>query len=296
MSLQKVRVKAPAKLNLYLDIIGVNDKGYHLLEMIMQTIDLFDIITVEQVGQEGITLSCNWDFVPCNEKNIAYRCAESFFQYTGIHSGGLHIHLEKRIPQQAGMAGGSADGAGVLMALNQMYGETLSLEELMKIGEKIGADIPFCLIGGTAKVAGIGEQITKLRDFPDSALVVAKPRGGISTQKAFQDFDRLGIKPVNRFSAMVEAVEQEDYGAICENLYNALEQVCPLGEVRMIRDSMMGCGAKGAMMTGSGSAVFGLFLDRKKAYECEQRLKQKYTDCFLCSPYSNGPVVLEKTE
>jgi 4-diphosphocytidyl-2-C-methyl-D-erythritol kinase len=296
MSLKMVKVKAPAKLNLYLDIVGVNDKGYHLMEMLMQAIDLFDVITVEQSFDEKITLSCNWEFVPCNEKNIAYRCAEAFLEKTGIEPSGLHIHLEKRIPQQAGMAGGSADGAGVLRALNRMYGEILTNEELSEIGQRIGADIPFCLTGGTAKVSGIGEKITKISDFPECAFVVAKPKSGVSTQKAFQDFDQMGTGPVYRLSAMIEAVAQGNYTAICENLYNALELVCPLEEVRTIRDSMMGCGAKGAMMTGSGSAVFGLFLDRKRAYECELKLKQKYTDCFLCGPCSEGPVILEVIE
>lgn len=291
---QKICVKAPAKLNFALDIVGTDERGYHLLQMIMQTIDLYDEITVTRKTEEGISLSCNLDYIPCNEKNICYRCAEVFFNATGITDRKIAIHMEKQIPQQAGMAGGSADGAGTLVALNRLYETNLPLDALCEIGAKIGADIPFCLVGGTAKVEGIGEKIKKIADFPDCVLVVAKPKGGISTQKAFADFDQKQIAPKLNLEQMITAIERGNLHEICKELYNALERVCTLEEVFQLKNTMMGMGAKGALMTGSGSAVFGIFPDAKRAYDCECRLRTKYKDCFLCHPVTAGPMIVQE--
>ena len=294
--MQEITVKAPAKLNLALDIVGTDGRGYHLMKMVMQTIGLYDTITVQKQPEgtsgEEIILSCTHPAVPCNEHNIAYAVAHSFFDTCGIRDQSLRIHIQKLIPQQAGMAGGSANGAGVLAALNALYQTKLSLEELCRIGKETGADIPFCLTGGTALVEGIGEKITKLPDLPDCVFVVAKPKGGISTQRAFAEFDRRGIAPSLDLEKMCKAIGEGDILSVSENLYNAFERVCGLRDVEIINNMMMSCGAKGALMTGSGSAVFGIFTDRGRAYACEKRLKERYAECFLCNPVPHGPVIV----
>ena len=289
--MDQVTVKAPAKLNLALDITGKTQNGYHLMKMVMQAIDLYDTIRIRKNDTGKISLSCGLESVPCDERNIAYAAAEAFFQHCGIEERGVEIRLDKVIPQQAGMAGGSADGAGTLTALNELYQTGLSLPELCGIGKTVGADLPFCLTGGTAVVEGIGEIITPIADFPDCDFVVAKPKGGISTQRAFSEFDRAEIGPCLDITAMVKAIEDRDAAGACAQMYNALARVCPLKEVEAIQNIMTSCGAKGALMTGSGSAVFGVFTDRGKAYACERRLSQRYEECFLCKPISHGPVI-----
>lgn len=286
-----VTVKAPAKINLALDIVGLNEKNYHLLKMLMQTVNLYDTVTLQKQSS-GITLTCDNPTIPCDECNICHRCAQAFFAYIGQPEAGVQMHVQKVIPQQAGMAGGSADGAGVLVGLNALYDAKLSLETLCAIGARIGADIPFCLVGGTAKVEGIGERITPITALPDCELVIAKPRTGVSTQRAFAEFDRLRIPPQLDLEAMVRAVECQDLSGVCAAMYNALERVCGVPEVRSIRHLMMSMGAKGAMMTGSGSAVFGVFSDRGRAYECEQKLRARYAEVFLCKPAAHGPQIV----
>ena len=286
-----VTVKAPAKINLALDIVGLNEKNYHLLKMLMQTVDLYDTVTLQK-QPSGITLTCDNPSLPCDERNICHRCAQAFFTHIGQPETGVQMHIQKVIPQQAGMAGGSADGAGVLVGLNALYDAKLSLETLCAIGARIGADIPFCLVGGTAKVEGIGERITPIPALPDCELVIAKPSIGVSTQRAFAEFDRLRIPPQLDLDAMVRAVECQDLSGVCAAMYNALERVCGVPEVRSIRHLMMSMGAKGAMMTGSGSAVFGIFSDRGRAYECEQKLRTRYAEVFLCKPAAHGPQIV----
>lgn len=291
IGLESVILKTPAKLNLALDIIGRDERGYHLMQMVMQSIDLFD--RVEMTTNKGgkISVSCNLPEVPCDASNICYRCAEAFFDVAGISERGLSIHIEKQIPMQAGMAGGSSNGAGVLIGLNYLFQTGLSLETLCQIGAKIGADIPFCLTGGTARVEGFGERVEKIADLPDCAIVVAKPRRGVRTQQAFADFDQANLTPALHLEQMVQAIESGELDAICQHFYNALEQVCRLPDLQIIRNCMKNFGAKGAMMTGSGSAVFGVFSDRSRAYDCEQKLKARYPESYLCGPFAKGPVI-----
>lgn len=293
--MNKIVLKAPAKINLALDIVGLNEKGYHLMKMLMQTVSIYDTVTIWKEEKNGILLSCDDLSIPCGPMNICWKCAEAFFSFTGIKEYGVGIHLEKIIPQQAGMAGGSADGAAVLVGLNRLYETGLSTEALCEIGKTVGADIPFCIVGGTAKVEGIGELITPLPPMPDCTIVVAKPRSGISTQKAFADFDRLDCPPKLNLEDMIASMAKQDFTKMCSYLYNALEQVCPLQDVKSIKHSMLSCGAKGALMTGSGSAVFGLFSDKKRAYDCERKLASKYEQTYFCDPVPYG-VFIEKED
>lgn len=289
----QVTVKAPAKINLALDIVGVDERGYHLMNMLMQTIDLYDFVTLIKRDDTQIWLSCNRADIPCNNSNICDRCAQLFFAKTGI-KGGVDIHIEKNIPQQAGMAGGSTDGAATLVGLNRLFQTNLTLETLCQWGAEVGADIPFCLIGGTAKVTGFGEKILPIAAFPDCSIVVAKPRSGISTQRAFAEFDRAGTPPQLDLEQIISLIEAKDLVGVCSEFYNALETVCNLPDLPVIKNSMRSFGAKGTLMTGSGSAIFGVFTDRSRAYNCEQKLRQKYHETFLCRPVTQGACIVEK--
>lgn len=287
-----IKVIAPAKLNFLLDILGVDEKNYHLLQMIMQTVNIFDTLFLEKRQDNKIVLECDDENIPCDESNICYKCAKIFFDMTNI-KGGVNIKIEKVIPSQAGMAGGSSDGAGVLVGLNELFNTNLDIDALCKMGIKIGADIPFCLVGGTAKVTGIGEKISKIADFCDVNLVVCKPQVGISTKQAYDDFDKQKIAPKNNIDKMIKAIEEKNINAFCDNMYNALEIVSNLNEVSEIEQVMKKQKALNAMMTGSGSAVFGIFTDKEKAKICMEILSQKYKSVFLCNPINFGAKVIK---
>ncbi len=292
--MQSVKIKVPAKLNLALEITGVENKGYHLMNMVMQTVSLFDYITITQTDTKSITISCTDDIIPCDEKNICYKCAAAFFEHAKILNTGIHIHIQKHIPQQAGMAGGSADGAGVLVGLNEMFGIGLSKSTLCSIGKNIGADIPFCIKGGTALVQGIGEVITKIKDIPDCDIVIAKPKLGISTKKSFRNFDKLSDKPDYDINNILNAIDKGDIELMGKYLYNDLELVCDINDVSSIKNIMLNYRAKGAVMTGSGSAVFGIFTNRGKAFDCQKRLSERYNDCFLTKPVNYGATLINE--
>ena len=287
-----VKVIAPAKLNFLLDIIGLDERNYHLMEMIMQTIDIFDTITIDKRTDNLITLECDDKSIPCDERNICYKCAKLFLEKANIQTG-VNINIEKVIPQQAGMAGGSADGAGVLVGLNELFKTDYTIQDLCDIGVKVGADIPFCLVGGTAKVEGIGEKITKISEFKGYDIVVVKPQVGISTKEAFDTFDKQNIKPRNNIDSMVKAIEQNDINLFCKNMYNALEFVSGVKEISEIEQIMIENKAKGALMTGSGSAVFGIFDNTESAKNCKELLLKKYSQTYLCHTVNHGAKVIK---
>lgn len=286
-----IRVKAPAKINLALDITGALENGYHLLEMVMQTIDLYDTITVTTTKTGRTTLACDVCYVPCDQSNIAVRCADLFFARTGVQHGGIHITIQKNIPAQAGLAGGSADGAGVLFALNRLFQTDMGIQKLCQMGGEIGADIPFCLTGGTAKVEGIGEKISCLPSLPTVDVVVAKPQRGVNTQRAFSAYDAQDIKSRWSIDRLVQGLTMGDLSVISAGLGNVLECVCPIEDVAHIKNIMLASGATGACMTGSGSAVFGLFAPGT-GVACQQQLAQQYHEIFLCKPINHGVVMI----
>lgn len=289
--MKQITVEAPAKINLALDIEGVDQRGYHLMRMMMQAVSLCDTVLLEQ-AEEGIQLFCSDPSLPCDQGNIAFRCAQLFFEHTGI-LGGVKISIQKEIPQQAGLGGGSADGAAVLEGLNWLYDTGLSLEELCSIGVKVGADIPFCLLGGTARAEGIGEKLTPVASLPDCCIVIAKPKEGISTKEAFAAFDRQGLAPVLDLEEMERHLENQDLKGVCSGLYNVLERVCPLESVAQIEQMMLASGALGARMTGSGSAVFGIFEDFSLALACQKKLGLRFGESFLCRPRDWGCELFE---
>ena len=285
-----MKVKAAAKINLMLDILKKLDNGYHSLFMIMQSVDLYDTVTVEKNSINEIIIKCNTEGVPCNEKNIAHKCAKAFFDYCNIADRGVTIVIEKNIPMAAGVAGGSADGAAVLYCLNKIYETNLNDRKLAVIGNKVGADIPFSLTGGTAVTLGTGNVIAPVTDLPECYIVLAKPEQDVSTPKAYAEFDALTrVRHLDRVS-MIDAVSNGDYEKICSLCGNVFEQAVEVPKRPHIKGVMRKCGAEAACMSGSGPTVFGLFNDKEKAELCFERLNKKYKNVYLCKPVNKGIV------
>lgn len=273
-------LNAKAKINLYLDVRGKRADGYHLLETVMHTVSLCDTVTLTKTGRSGIEISCSDPLIPCNEKNIAYKCAAAFFDKTGISSGGVSIDIIKRIPSQAGMGGGSADGAAVLTGLDRLFETGLSEGELISIGARIGADIPFCIKGGCGYCTGIGEIIEPLPAICGCVLI-GKGQAGISTAEAFGKIDSLGsgigIPGIKKIFGNVSSLT--DIAPFCRNIF---DDVTSLEEVTDIKRIMTENGAVCSAMTGSGSAVFGLFESENVASKAQEVLKQKNYFTALC--------------
>ena len=273
----KAVYKACAKLNLCLDVIGTRADGYHLLESVMQSISLADTVSVRKNSK--ISVVCREIDVP-QEKNIAYKAAKAFFEFVKIENKGAVIKIKKKIPSQAGMGGGSADAAAVLVALNHLYKTRLTESELCKIGEKVGADVPFCISGGTKLVRGIGEVLTKLDDCHNCYFVVVKGTEGVSTKEAYDDLDNAKVIPNLRIEKVIEALSVGEFAALKGKLINVFEHTTRLTSIRETVSRLRSLGAIEAAMTGSGSAVFGLFLKRKDAKKCAKQLKKDYP--FVC--------------
>jgi len=288
----KITVKAFAKINLFLDITGVNDIGYHLLDSVMQSVTLCDEICLEQTESGKTEIFCSVADIPCDETNIAHKAAGLFFEKTGEINSGLAITLKKNIPHQAGLGGGSADAAGVLVGLNHIYGNKLSENELCDIGVKVGADVPFCIAGGTKRAQGIGEKFIRVSPMPSCSIVIAKPDFGVSTVKAYSDYDLL--KNPERFdiSALLASLENADLITLSASLHNAFEQVVTNDEIGNVKSIMDSCGALGSLMSGSGSAIFALFDDESKAETCLDALKKADIRAHICSPSKVGCQIL----
>ncbi len=283
-----MNVKVAAKINLMLDILKKLDNGYHSLFMIMQSVDLYDTITVEKNDTNKIIIKCDTDGVPCNEKNIAYKCATAFFDALSINNRGITIEIEKNIPMAAGTAGGSADGAGVLYCLNKIYNTNLSQKELCEIGGKVGADIPFCLIGGTAIALGTGTIVAPVKDLSDCYIVLCKPDQDVSTPEAYAQFDALNrVRHLDRIS-MVDAVADGDYDKICSLCGNVFEQAVEVPKRPHIKGVMRKSGADACTMSGSGPTVFGIFSEKEKAEDAFNKLSKKYGSVYLCKPADKG--------
>ena len=289
-----MKVKVAAKINLMLDILKKLPNGYHSLFMIMQSIDLYDTISVEKNKQNKIVIECDNPDVPCNEKNIVYKCAKKFFDYANITDCGVTIKIEKKIPMAAGVAGGSADGAGTLYCLNKLFDTDYSLKELCSIGVKVGADIPFSLNGGTAVVLGIGDVVAPVKNLDDCYIVIVKPDQDVSTPEAYAQFDELNrVRHLDRVS-MIDAVATGDYEKICSLCGNVFEQAVEVPKRPHIKNTMRKFGADACCMSGSGPTVFGLFSDEENAKQCCEKLKAKYKDVYICKPVSAGIVEVKE--
>lgn len=299
--MKQLTILAPCKVNLTLDILSRRPDGYHEMDMIMQAVSLFDRLTLtpRTDGGHGLLLECTRPGLSCGEDNIVARCARGFWEHCGIpqEQQDIQVLLEKAIPIQAGLGGGSADGAGILAALNRWHGTGLSVEELCAIGARYGADIPFCLFGGTARAQGIGERLTRLPALPDCVLVVVKPTCAVSTGQAFAAFDAAGVDTHPDTEAAQSFLEQGDLPGLCGAMENVFEELCQsqpqLEQVLVLRQSLCRMGALGARMSGSGSAVFGIFSDPQQAMACAGQLEGApgVESVHLAAPWAGGPVI-----
>ena len=253
-----MEVIARAKINLTLDIQSLRPDGYHEIETIMQTIELHDRLFLEPV-QEGISLTCDHLGVPLGEDNLIYRAAVLLQEYTGLRKGAIII-LDKNIPLAAGLAGGSTDAAAALRGLNSLWKLGLTASELMVLGDRLGADVPFCLVGGTALARGKGEVLFSLPPLPRLGVVLAKPPFGVSTAQAYRQYDLTGGGPRPDTKVMLAAIEGKDVTRIYHLLANVLEDTAALlhPEIITIKNLLLSAGAKGAAMSGSGPTVYGL--------------------------------------
>ena len=275
-----------AKLNLTLDVTARREDGYHDMVMVMQTISVTDRITIEESGESGIRVRCNYRYVPTDERNLAVKAAKIFLRAAGEEDRGIQIQMEKSIPVGAGMAGGSADAAAVLRGLNRLLGRRFDRLELEKLAEEIGSDVPFCVAGGTALARGRGEVLEDLAPMPECQIVVCKPGFSISTPELFRKLDQAGLKRHPDTEGMLEALRNQDLKAMSVRMYNVFEEVDDrrMRSVAEIKSVMLDYGALGAIMTGTGSAVFGVYSDRNMAEKCAEELHREHRFCKVAEP------------
>lgn len=286
--MRSVTMLAHAKLNLTLDILRKRPDGYHDLRMVMQSIALHDVVTVRtETGSGEITVRTDREDLPGGPDNIAWKAAWAFYDAVGQESSGTEIVLEKHIPMQAGMAGGSADGAAVLLALRSLYAPEMPREALEQVGLQVGSDVPFCIRGGTALAEGRGEVLTDLPPLSDCWIAVCKPDFGLSTPALFRRVrvDALQGRPDH--DAMKRALTAGDLPAVARQMRNVFEEVLTVQERREImhlKNVMLRCGACNAVMTGSGPTVFGLFERKVEAERAVEALQDHYSQLFLTTP------------
>lgn len=274
-----MKLKANAKINLTLDVLGKREDGYHLIDSVFQSVSLWDIVTIEK--SDIISVGCT-DSTICEQSNIAYKAAKSFFDYTGVR-GGAKIAIEKHIPLASGMGGGSADAAAVIVALDKLYKTNLTKEQLCEIGLSVGADVPFCIVGGTARVGGIGEQMQKLPDMPDCAILLIKHGKKLSTADMYRQLDAY---PQDKFytQQMVDGINRGDINAVCKNVYNAFSSVCD--NERLIED-IKTTNPLSVSLSGSGPTVFAIYKNADDAKKASGLLATKYKP-IIATPDKSG--------
>ncbi len=258
--------KAPAKINLSLDVLYKRPDGYHEVEMVMTMVDLADRLEMHELTRDTIILSSQAGYIPLDEKNLAFQAAKLIKEHYGVEKG-VYIHLDKKIPVAAGLAGGSSDAAATLRGLNRLWKLGASQEELMKLGARLGSDIPFCIAGGTAVARGRGEQLTRISAPPQCWVVLAKPPINVSTSDVYGRLRAAEIPKHPDTDAVLEAIRNGDFQSLCGSLGNVLEDVTLslYPEVERLKDVMLKLGAEGVLMSGSGPTVFGLVAKQKKA-------------------------------
>ncbi len=270
--MESIELAAYAKINLGLDVVRRLENGYHEVKMVMQTIGLHDTLRLEKT-KEGIALFVDSSEAPADENNLAYKAARLLKEHCGVAEG-ISIHLQKRIPVAAGMAGGSTDAAAVLKGMNRLFSLGLSEEELCGIGVRLGADVPYCIMGGTALAEGIGEKLTVLPDAPDSVVLVAKPPVSVSTKYVYETLRLSEIEKHPDIDGMVRAVRKGSLAGIVSRMENVLESVTEkeYSVITGIKHFMEENGAKKALMSGSGPTVFGIYEDRADAEKAAEKL------------------------
>lgn len=283
-----ISLKCPAKINLSLDVVGKREDGYHLLRMIMQTVSLFDEITVTK-GQDDIRVYCENVNVPSNESNIAYKAAKVMIDTYRL-GGGVDIVINKNIPVAAGLAGGSTDAAGVIKAMDKLYSLNLGTKEMMDIGLRLGADVPYCISGGTALAEGIGERLTPIEPIKETWCLLAKPPVGVSTVEVYKSLklDEVSVHPDT--DRLITYIKNRDINRLASNMVNVLEAVTikKHNVISEIKNIMMEFHALGSLMSGSGPTVFGLFDDEDLAKRCYNRLRECLREVYLVKTYNEG--------
>lgn len=280
---------ARAKLNLSLDVLARREDGYHDLRMVMQTVELADEISLTETEEEGVWVSTDLHYLPNDERNLAAIACRKFQEATGWTAGGLSIQIKKHIPVCAGMGGGSSDAAAVLRAVNELSGLRLPPERLAQIGERVGSDVPYCVLGATALAEGKGERLTVLPSMPACSIVICKPAFPISTPELFGCIDCKRIRCRPDTEGIIAALGERDLNGIAHRLYNVFEDVLTDrrgAEIAEIKNEMVSGGALGAAMSGTGPTVFGVFDDEAKAKCVYETLKGQYSDVFLTRPVS----------
>lgn len=288
--MDEIKLKALAKINLGLDVVRRREDGYHEVRMVMQTIHLFDRLYIQKSHEPGIKIKSNLSFLPVNENNLVYKAGKLLMEEFKI-TDGVTVELVKHIPVAAGMAGGSTDAAAMLYGMNQMFGLGLKNNALMERGVKIGADVPYCLMRGTALAEGIGEELSSLPPMVRCPVLIAKPAVSVSTKFVYQNLKLDETTRHPDISALVADIRKKDFDGICRNMGNVLETVTIPGYpvIAQIKDRMIASGAKAAMMSGSGPTVFGLFEDEKTAKKAQRDMRQSALarQVYLTTIYNN---------
>ena len=288
--MNSIKLKSRAKVNLSIDVLGKRQDGYHLVEMIMQTIDLYDLIEIKEKEENQITIKSASEEIPLDCNNLVYKAANLIKKTFNINKG-VEIHIKKNIPVAAGMAGGSSNAAAVLVGLNKLWNLNLSNQQLEKIGLKLGADVPFCINGGAVLASGIGEELTPIKGLTkDVCILVCKPDLFVSTKEVYECIDSKDIdkRPNNKF--LIECLKNEETRQLAENMFNVLEGVTmdkhPV--IQQIKDIMTNNRALGAMMSGSGPTVFGLYENREDAVKCKAILEKQFKQTFVVACEEKG--------
>lgn len=292
-----MKLRALAKINLGLDVVRKREDGYHEVRMIMQTINMYDKLELVIRETSGIRITTNLSYVPTDENNLVYKAAKLLMDEFHITKG-LNIRLEKFIPVAAGMAGGSSDAAATLVGVNRLFHLGLSVAELMERGVKIGADVPYCIMRGTALAEGIGEVLSPLPPMPKCYILIAKPPVGVSTKFVYGNLRANELEHHPDIDGMIQALEQESITDLCDKMENVLETVTipEYPVIDKIKQLMLECGAKGSMMSGSGPTVFGIFTDKSRAQKAKETMKKSglARQVFLTTPYNCKEITNDK--
>ena len=288
--MSSIELKSRAKINLSIDVLGKREDGYHLVEMIMQTIDLYDLIEINEKDNDQITIKSTSDEIPLDCNNLVYKAANLIKKTFNINKG-VEIHIKKNIPVAAGMAGGSSNAAAVLVGLNKLWNLNLSNQQLEKIGLKLGADVPFCINGGAVLASGIGEELTPIKGLTkDVCILVCKPDLFVSTKEVYEGLDLQNIKnrPDNKF--LIECLKKGNINLLATNMVNVLETVTSKmhEEIKDIEKVMLENNALGSMMSGSGPTVFGLFDKEEGALSAKGELLKKYNQVYVVRSSEKG--------
>ena len=288
--MNSISLKSRAKINLSIDVIGKREDGYHIVEMIMQTIDLYDDIKLKELEEDNIIIKSECSYIPLNEDNIVYKAAKLIKEKMDIKKG-IEIFIKKNIPVAAGMAGGSSNAAAVLVGLNELWKLGLSKDELRDLGLKLGADVPFCIEGGTALAEGIGEKLTYIKGInKDVNILVCKPDIFVSTKEVYQSLDIKNIEKRPDNKLLIENLKNDDIVSVSNNMVNVLEEVTSkkYSDIKVIEDIIAKNGAMGTMMSGSGPTVFGFFDNEEKAKRARVELLENYSQVYVVTSSEKG--------